>query len=130
MCCSSVGVGASVRFGVVSVDIYRNAIGAQGHATGFGSIFFTVVGSLQRLVRAVFFAASDDDLRVENFTGAMLGARDESQYRLLGQVCANVLPGLGGIVDQLAVLQDLGSQSTVPVGRGEGVFRTVDVRGK
>jgi hypothetical protein len=58
------------------------------------------------------------------------GARDESEDFLGRQVGADFIPHLVRVIDQLAVLHDLGSECIVPIRRSECVLRTIDVGGE
>ena len=70
-----VALNTGQRFGVITVDIHRFAIGAQRYTSLFSG-FLIVAHRLEYFKIASFFAARQDHLFLEHFTGAVLGAGD------------------------------------------------------
>ena len=121
-----VSLDARQRLGVVAVDVDRHAIGAGLDAGRLGGVLVHA-GVHHHLHRAGLLAAREQHLLFEDFAGAVLGARDEGEDLLIGQIGVDVGPARVRVRDHLAALGDLGGQSVVPVGRGEGEALAVDV---
>ena len=60
----------------------------------------------------------------------MFGAGDEGLDRLRGEVGVDLIPCGIGVLGHLAVDDNFGAQSLVPIGRGEGESLAVDVGGE
>ena len=123
------------RFGIVAVDVHRQAVGAQVVAGLLGVVgLFLVIGafggSQVQVVGAGFLAACFQNLDVEHFARAVLGARDEGEDVLRGKRGIHFVPRLVGVRNQRAVLHDIGRQRVEPLGRGKGEFGAVHLGGE
>ncbi len=71
-----------------------------------------------------------EQLGLEHFAGAVLLARDVGGDIPLGERRVHLVPLGVGVVDELAVNDDLGGESLVDVGGLDGEIRAVDVGGE
>src|SRR5690606_19658613 len=109
-----VALQACKRLGVVAGDLYDNVL---------ADIEAGIFGSVSRKLGS--FAAGNENLFLEDFTGAVVGCRDCESNRLIGKRRIDVLPRLIGVVDQLAIYRDLRGDRLENMHRLEGEVRLV-----
>ena len=121
-----VGVEARQRLGIVAVDVDRHAVGAQLAGSRLSSMPAAFSASSAPVsLQPASITFSSNTSRVPCLVPGM-----KARMSCVRQVGVDVVPGLVRVVDQLAVLHHLGGDGVVPVGRGEGEGRAVDVRGE
>src|SRR6056297_1379800 len=117
-----VRVDARQRLGLVAVDVHGLAVGAHVEA-GILGVVLGHASVHHRLHRAGFFTADQQNLLLEDFAGAVLGAGDEHGDFRVGQIAVELGPAVVRVGNDLAVLEHLRADGVEDVGRlefGEG----------
>src|SRR5690606_23955282 len=118
------GVGISGQagegLGVVTRDFHHDVLTESGFDVLVGEACWQTGG----------FGAGGDNPFLEDFTGAVVGARNGQCDRLVRQRCVDLVPGLVGIVDQLAIDRNLGGNGLEHLNRGQGEVSAIGGRGK
>ena len=95
-----------------------------------GLVVGTGRGRHEQVIGAGGLATFGDHFHVEHFAGAVLGARDQHQERLVGERGVDLCPRGVGVRDERAVLGDLTADGGIDVGGREGEFGTVHIGGE